>query len=346
MSAVCQIESVLHEEVYVVTDPSCGLHSIVAIHNTTRGPALGGTRFWDYGSFGEALDDVLLLSRSMTYKAAAAELPLGGGKAVIIGDPPALKSDALFESYGRAIDKIRGNYVTAEDVGTTVTDMAVIGRSTRHVAGLPLESGGSGDPSPATAQGVLAGMKNVVAHLDGSPSLSGMRVAVQGVGKVGSSLVGLLWLEGCEVVLSDVQTEVAQTVASQFEASTVAPAEILSQTCDILVPCALGGAISEETVASLRCRAVVGSANNQLTDDAVADSLAHAGVLYMPDFVVNAGGLINIADELNPGGYSADRALRAVSEIGTTVTTILLSADKYGTTPLVAARELAESRLR
>jgi leucine dehydrogenase len=223
--------------------------------------------------------------------------------------------------------------------------MEVVRRSTQHVSGLPLDAGGSGDPSPATAYGVFAAMKSAAEHLEGNRDLHGMRVAVQGVGKVGGALVGLLRAEGCDVVVSDVRPSASEAIADRYGATVVSADEILSQTCDFLAPCALGGAISAETAPTLRCRAVVGSANNQLTRDDVADILVEAGVLYVPDFVANAGGLINIADELNPGGYEPSRALTAVSEIGRSVTMILRSAAENRTNPLVAALALAESRL-
>lgn len=345
MSTLQELASDTHEAVYVATDRHSGLHAIVAIHDTTRGPALGGTRFWPYESVDEALTDVLLLSRSMTYKAAAADLPLGGGKAVIIGDPTRVRSEALLEAYGRAIDEIGGRYVTAEDVGTTVADMEIIARSTRHVSGLPLESGGSGDPSPATALGVLAAMKSVAEQFGESGDLRGMRVAVQGVGKVGGALAGLLTAKGCEVFVADVRAQIAEAVADRYGATVVPNGQIMSQPCDLLAPCALGGSISAETVPTLRCRAVVGSANDQLTHDGVADLLAAAGIVYVPDFVANAGGLINIADELQPGGYTPERAGATVSDIGRSVTTMLRAAVENGTNPLIEARALAESRL-
>lgn len=345
MSTIRELDSDTHESVYEIADPVHGLHSIVAIHNTVLGPALGGTRFLAYGSLDEALRDVLLLSRSMTYKAAAAGLPLGGGKAVIIGDPENIKTEALLEAYGRAIEEIGGRYVTAEDVGTSVADMEIVRRSTRYVSGLPLESGGSGDPSPATAHGVLAAMRSVAEQLGGKRELEGMQVAIQGVGKVGSALLKLLRAEGCDVVVSDVRSETAEAMAERYGAITISNDEILLHPCDILAPCALGGAISHETVSRLRCRAIVGSANNQLTHDGVADLLAEAGIVYVPDFVANAGGLVNIADELKAGGYSPERANATVSQIGRSVATILRSAAENGVNPLVAARDLAESRL-
>lgn len=334
-----------HEAVFEASDPSCDMHSIIAINDTARGPALSGTRFLPYRSFQDALDDVLLLARNMTYKAAAADLPLGGGKAVIIGDASTVKSDALLESYGRALNEIGGRYVTAEDVGTTVADMEVVRRATPHVSGLSVESGGSGDPSPFTAHGVLAAIRSVAVHLDGRCDLTGLSVAVQGLGKVGGALVGLLRAEGCNIIVSDVREDLAHDFANQFGAKQVSPMAILTQSCDVLAPCALGGVINEQTHTSLHCRAIVGSANNQLSDDSIAERLNAMEVLYIPDFIANAGGLINIADELKPHGYSADRALESVSEIGRSTTAIIRSASADGSTPLAAARSLAESRL-
>jgi len=345
MSVLQEIEREGHQGVYLADDPNTGLQAIIAIHDTSRGPALGGTRFWPYDSFDAALDDALRLSRAMTYKAAAANLDLGGGKAVIIGNPDRLKSQELLEAYGRAVDALGGLYITAEDVGTTVSDMEVVRHSTRHVTGLPMAAGGSGDPSPATAHGVLAAMMSAARHLWGSPDLGGRRVAVQGVGKVGGALVGLLMGEGCEVVISDVRAALAEAVAARYPVGIVAPELVLLQPCDILAPCALGGVIDAKTIPRLDCAAVVGSANDQLTNDRNADLLAAAGILYVPDFVVNAGGLINIAEEFHPDGYSRERAFIHVSDIRRATSHVLDKALDIGGTPLLAARMLAEERL-
>jgi glutamate dehydrogenase/leucine dehydrogenase len=333
------------EGVYLAADQESGLKAIIAIHSTALGPALGGTRFRHYDGFGEALHDVLRLSRAMTYKAAAADLPLGGGKAVIIGDPDQIKCDALLEAYGRAVDALGGKYVTAEDVGTTVGDMTTVRRTTRHVTGLPAAQGGSGDPSPATARGVLAGMKTVAEILWGRADLGGRRIAIQALGKVGSALAGLLSGEGCELLVSDIVAGVAEKQAARVGADVIPSGDLLKQPCDIFAPCALGTVLDAETIPTLDCAAVVGSANNQLADDSDAGRLAAAGILYAPDFVVNAGGIINIAEELHPDGYSEARALQGVDRIGESTSRVLSMARELGITTLAAARAIAEERL-
>jgi len=333
------------EGVYIATDQDVGLEAIIAIHSTRLGPALGGTRFWDYDSFDAALEDVLRLSQAMTYKAAAADLPLGGGKAVIAGDPESVKSEELLEAYGRAVDALGGRYVTAEDVGTTVKDMTVVHRSTPHVSGLPIAQGGSGDPSPATAHGVLAAMRSVADHLWGGTDLQGRRIAIQGVGKVGSTLAHLLEGEGCDLVVGDVVDEAAEMQAARVGAQVVAAGELQEQACDIFAPCALGGVLNAWTIPTLDCAAIVGSANNQLAEDSDAERLVARGILYAPDFVVNAGGIINIAEELHPDGYSEERARTRVALIGETTSRVLASAFDGGVTTLAAARAIAEERL-
>ena len=334
-----------HEGVHLASDPASGLQAIIAVHSTELGPALGGARFHPYASFDEALEDVLRLSRAMTYKAAAAGLALGGGKAVIVGDPEAVKTEALLEAYGRAVDALAGAYITAEDVGTTAHDMTVVRRTTEHVTGLPVESGGSGDPSPATAHGVVAAMRAVADRLWGRRDLTGRTVAIQGVGKVGRVLVELLTGEGCRLVVADVDSGAAAGAAAEHGASVVPAGEILQQECDVLAPCALGGVIDAATVPLLRCRAVVGSANNQLLEDADAERLGDAGILYAPDFVVNAGGIINISEEMHPAGYDEARALTRVGLIEQVTGTILDIARERGITTLEAARVVAEERL-
>lgn len=334
-----------HEDVHIAVDPATGLQAIIAIHSTSLGPALGGTRFLPYRRFDDALEDVLGLSRAMTYKAAAADLPLGGGKAVIIGDPAALRSEALLRAYGRAVEALGGRYVTAEDVGTTVADMVVVRRETAHVTGLPVEHGGSGDPSPATAHGVLAAMRGVAEDLWGKPGLEGRRVVIQGVGKVGGALARLLADEGCDIVVGDIATERAEAVADRLGAKVVAPDRMLTEPCDILAPCALGGVLNADTIPTLACTAVVGSANNQLSEEADAERLEAAGILYAPDFIVNAGGIINIAEELHPAGYSQERALDRVHRIGESITRVLNTARDLGITTLAAALAVADERL-
>lgn len=334
-----------HELVVHGVDEPTGLRCIIAIHSTVLGPALGGTRFFPYPDEQAALGDVLRLSAGMTLKSAAAGLDLGGGKAVIIGDPDERADHELFEAYGRVVNTLGGRYITAEDVGTTVADMTVVRRTTEHVKGLPTEMGGSGDPSPMTARGVLASMRTVAAHQWSDPSLEGLTVAVQGVGKVGAALVSQVASEGAEVLIADVDRDAVEAVSDQTGARAVAPDEILSVRCDILAPCAMGAVLNERSIPDLRCSAVVGSANNQLATRADADRLAARGVLYAPDFVVNAGGIVNIAVEVDLGRYSSEVAEERVDRIGDRLSEILDRARTNGITPLDAAERLAAERL-
>ena len=333
-----------HEEVLFGTDSESGLRAIIAVHSTTLGPALGGTRFYPYANEQAALDDVLRLSRAMTYKAAAAGLDLGGGKAVIIGDPAELKSERLLRAYGRLVDSLGGRYITAEDVGTTTSDMVTISRETRWVTGIPVAFGGSDDPSPATARGVMAAMEVVADRLWGSPDLAGRTVAVQGVGKVGSDLVHRLAKAGADTIVADVNEAACRDMEARYGSRVVSVDDIIEADCDILAPCALGGVINSATIPRLRCAAVVGSANNQLADPSNdADALADRGILYAPDFVVNAGGIINITEELR--GYSVERAAIAVDGIAAAVAHILDTADARGINPNSAAEQVARERI-
>jgi glutamate dehydrogenase/leucine dehydrogenase len=335
-----------YEQVVFCHDRGSGLRAIVAVHSTRLGPALGGTRFYPYRSEAEGLEDVLRLARGMTYKAAAAGLDLGGGKAVIFGDPTRDKTEALLRAYGRHVDALGGRYLTAEDVGTTQADMDVVRRETRFVTGVSPALGGSGDPSAATAYGVLWAMKAAAAHLWGDTSLTGRHVAIAGVGKVGAALAAHLVEERCRLTVADVTPAAVEAAVSASGAEAVAVEKIHAVDCDIYAPCALGGALNTETIPELRCAAVVGSANNQLADGAAsAGRLAELGILYAPDFVANAGGLINIAEELAPGGYHPDRALAAVQRIFDTVTSVLQAAEAEGVTTAAAADRLAEDRI-
>jgi len=334
-----------HEGLFFASDKTSGMRAVIGVHSTVLGPALGGTRIRDYATIDEALFDVLRLSGAMTYKAAAADLPMGGGKAVIIGDPSRVKTDALLEAYGRAVDSLGGTYVTAEDVGTTVEDMTVVARRTSHISGLPMSIGGSGDPSPVTAYGVRWAMRATAGHLWGETDLAGRRVAIQGVGKVGATLASLLAEDGCELIVGDVDEMAVDTIVGETGARAVGSGEILYEDCDILAPCALGGVLDESSIPSLRCAAVVGAANNQLLDAESADHLVEAGILYAPDFVANAGGIINIAEELKPEGYSWDRALISVEKVFDTTMGVLEKARNEGITTRSAAIVLAEERL-
>ncbi len=332
-----------HEQVVFCRDPASGLKAIIAIHNTVRGPALGGCRMWDYGTEEDALVDALRLSRGMTYKAALAGLACGGGKAVIIGDPSSMKTERLLRAYGNIIDSLGGRYITAEDVGTTPADMAMVSRETQWVAGLPSELGGSGDPSPATARGVMNAMRAVAEHLWGSDELSGRTVAVQGVGKVGSSLVARLTKTGAATVITDVDQIAAERVAAEHGSEVVGLDEIYDVDCDIFSPCALGASLNERTIPRLRCAAIVGAANNQLATDEDADRLVARDILYAPDFVVNAGGIINVA--VGIGSYDVRRAATAIDNIQIAVSDVLATADEYGINPHRAAVRVAEERI-
>jgi len=332
-----------HETVVLCHDRASGMRAIIALHDTTLGPGLGGTRFRPYVSDEEALTDVLRLSRGMTYKNAAAGLDLGGGKAVLLGDPRTDRTPELLQAYGRAVNRLGGAYLTAEDVGTTQADMDVIKGVTPYVTGA---TGGSGDPSPATAWGVFHAIRATLAFLgDEVERLEGRDVVVVGVGKVGGALVGHLVAFGAKVTISDIDPGRAAAVAARFGVGIVGAAEAHLVPCDVLSPCALGAGLHHGTIAGLACRAVVGAANNQLAEPEDANRLARTGVLYAPDFVVNAGGVINIADELRPGGYDRSRATAAVERIAGNLTRVLEVARDEAITTELAAERVAERRI-
>jgi leucine dehydrogenase len=332
-----------HESVHFGEDKATGLRAIVAIHSTILGPSLGGTRFYPYPDEQAALVDVLRLSQGMTYKAAVAGLSQGGGKAVIIGDPSALATPELFRAYGRFIDGLAGRYITAEDVGTTVENMETVATQTPFVSGLPLADGGSGDPSPATARGVVASIKAVSNHLWGTDDLDGRSVAIKGVGKVGIALAGMLSEEGAKLVVADVDTSATELASLRFGAKVVSTDEIHTVECDIFSPCALGSDLNEDTIPQLSCTAIVGSANNQLARPSDAERLTERGILYAPDFVVNAGGIINIAAET--GGYSIEKADRMVDGIYGNLTEVLQASERLGISTEQAAKHVADSRI-
>lgn len=332
-----------HEQILYGYDKVSGLKTIIAIHSTALGPALGGTRFFPYGSEDKALEDVLRLSKGMTYKAAAAGLDLGGGKAVIIGDPRKDKSERLFRAYGRIVDSLQGRYITAEDVGTTTTDMDVVRRETRWALGNSVALGGSGDPSPVTARGLYAATRAVAQKLFGDPDVSGRKFAVQGVGKVGSAFVQLLVEARAKVVIADAFESAVDSAVETYDVKAVAPDEIHKLECDFFAPCALGAGLNEDTIPDLNCAAVVGCANNQLATDKDAQRIHDRGIIYAPDFVVNAGGLINVYDELQ--GYSKTRALHRVDSIFDATMQILDTAERHGINPNEAAVKVAEERI-
>jgi len=328
------------EQVVYGHDAATGLRAIVAIHSTALGPALGGTRFWPFATEQEALIDVCRLAKGMSYKHAAAGLAQGGGKAVILGDPATMRTDALILAYGRFVDGLSGRYVTAEDVGTTQADMDLISTVTPHVRGTSERTGGSGDPSPATALGVLSAMKAVAERLWGRGDLTGRHVCISGVGKVGSALADHLHEEGCRLTIADVSPGAVAAVAGRTGATVVAPDRAHTVDCDIFSPCALGAILSAATIPELKAAAVVGSANNQLATEEDAQRIDDAGVLYAPDYVVNAGGVINIAFE--KGGYDRSSADERIRGIRDTVRRVLDLAASEGTTTAAAADLLAE----
>lgn len=331
--------------VALYSDADTGLRSIVALHSTVLGPGLGGTRFWPYPSEEDALTDVLRLARGMTYKHAVCGTDLGGGKAVIIGDPRRIRTDDLIRAYGRFVDRLGGRYLTAEDVGTTQADMDLIRTVTPHVTGVSEHLGGSGDPSPATAWGVFHAMRAVAEQVWGDPDLTGRHVAVSGVGKVGGALCRYLHDAGAKLTIADVRGEAVSALSAELGATVASPGAVHGVECDVFSPCALGAVFSEATIPELRCAAVCGCANNQLATEDDGDRIAAAGVLYAPDYVVNAGGVINIADEIGPGGYDYDRAFARITTIHDTVLRVFEAATTHGITPAAAADHVAEDRL-
>lgn len=324
-------------------DEKTGLKAIVAIHSTAFGPALGGCRVWPYENEAAALNDVLRLSRAMTYKNAAMGLALGGGKSVIIADSSVDKTPALFEAFGRAVERLGGRYITAQDVGTAPADMVAIRSQTQWVAGLPDTSG---DPSPATAFGVYSGLKAALRHAFGSDDLQGRKVAVQGLGAVGMSLAERLYADGAQLIVADIAQKRIDQAVNELGARAVTSDEIVGVECDVFAPCALGAVINDDTVGRLNARVVAGSANNQLAEPRHADALRARGIVYAPDFIINGGGVINVADELQPGGYNRERAYAMVGEIGAKVARALHLADERGISTDAAAVLMADERLR
>lgn len=333
-----------HEEVVFCHDKTVGLKAIIAIHNTALGPALGGTRMWNYKTEDEALVDVLRLSKGMTYKAAAAGLNLGGGKAVIIGDSKTQKSEGLFRAFGQFVNSLNGKYITAEDVGTSVKDMEYIYMETPWVTGIPKDFGGSGDPSPYTAHGVLMGIKASAKEKLNTDSLKGIRIAVQGLGNVGSNLVKYLVEEGADVIVSDIDQERVKRHVDQFKVKSTHPDEILFADCDILSPNALGGVINDNTINKIKCQIVAGGANNQLAEARHGDELKAKGILYAPDYVVNAGGLMNVFVELE--GYSPERAFEKTKRVYDNVMKVFEVAKRDNIGTHTAADRFAEERIK
>ncbi len=334
-----------YEKVLRCRDADSGLHAIIAVHDTTLGPALGGMRMWPYASEDEALFDVLRLSRGMTFKSAVAETGLGGGKSVIIGDPKTQKSEKLFLAMGRFVDSLDGKYITAEDMNIGIPDLDIVKRETRWVTGLSRESGSSGNPSPYTARGCLQGMRAVLEVVHGTDSFDGRRVVLQGVGAVGGGLAVLLKEAGAEVYICDINVDRVRELSKEYGFKVVTEEEQFDVECDIYAPCARGAGINDETIPRLRCKAIAGSANNQLLEPRHADDLRELGILYAPDYVINAGGIINVSVELLPGGYDEAEALRRIDRIYDNLKLLFEISERENLSTRAASQRLAEQRI-
>ncbi len=332
-----------HERIWLGRDRQRGLTAIVAIHNTALGPGLGGTRVWPHESFEAALTDALRLSRGMTYKSAVAGMPFGGAKAVIIADPKTDKTPALLAAYADMLAALEGQFFTGEDVGLTVADADFLRERTPNVTGTTM--GGSGNPSPVTAQGVFLGIKAALRHRRTTDNLANVRVAVQGLGSVGWALCEKLHAEGAKLLVTDIDVARVEQAAAAFDATPVAPDAILSAEADVFAPCALGGILSENTIPALRVGIVAGAANNPLARHEDARRLMERGILYAPDYVINAGGLINVAAELAPGGYDRAATMAKVAEIPATLSAIFERADAQGRPTNDVAAEIAMERI-
>lgn len=327
-----------YHKVLKANDPESGLKAIIAIHNINRGPAVGGTRLYPYASEEDALEDVLRLSKGMTYKSALADVPFGGGKSVIIADVNE-KSEALFKAFGRFVDTLEGLYTCAEDVNTSPKDLAIVRSSTKHVLGL---EGASGDPSPLTALGVVESIRATVKHLN--LSMENLEVVVQGIGHVGKIVTEMLRQEGVTVYIADIREKQVQELAQETGAIAIAAEDALKKPCDILVPCAMGAVLNEKTIPNLQCKAIVGAANNQLATDEDANRIAKKGILYAPDYLVNAGGIINVFFEHNKDVYDHQSARAKVMGIAETLEKIYELSSAEDILPLQAADRIAFSR--
>lgn len=343
MSAFDQMAEMGHEQVCFFRNDEVGLRAIIAVHNTALGPALGGCRLFPYATEQDALRDVLRLSRGMTYKAAMAGLDLGGGKAVIIGDP-GIKSEALFRAFGRAVESLGGRYITAEDMNTNVADMSFIGRETKHVTGFDPAAGGSGDPSPVTAWGVFHGIRATLEVVYGSPDVRGRKIAIQGCGNVGYYLASYLHEGGAELVYTDINAARVERCTREFGGTVVEGEDFYGLDVDVLAPCAVGGIINRHTIPLLRAPIIAGGANNILLEEqADGEALAAKNITYAPDYVINAGGLINVYSELKH--LPREKAMSDAANIFSTVKRIINHAKAQGVTPVAASNALAETRI-
>lgn len=337
------LETYDYEQVVFCQDKESGLKAIIAIHDTTLGPALGGTRMWTYESEEAAIEDALRLAKGMTYKNAAAGLNLGGGKTVIIGDPRKDKNEEMFRAFGRYIQGLNGRYITAEDVGTTVADMDLIHEETNYVTGISPSFGSSGNPSPVTAFGVYRGMKAAAKEAFGTDSLEGKVIAVQGVGNVAFNLCRYLHEEGAQLIVTDINKESVQRAVEEFGATAVDPDDIYNVECDIYAPCALGATINDKTIPQLKAKVIAGAANNQLKETRHGDLIHELGIVYAPDYVINAGGVINVADELY--GYNRERAMKKVEGVYDNIAKVIEISKRDGIPTYLAADRLAEERI-
>lgn len=344
-SVLEQMQQMGHEQVVFCQDPHTGLNAIIAIHNTTLGPSLGGTRLWNYNSYEEALVDALRLSRGMTYKSAISGLNLGGGKAVLIGDASKLKTEAFWRRYGKFVNSLNGKYITAEDVNTSKGDMEFIGMETKFVTGKPEYMGGSGDPSPLTAYGVYMGMKAAAKKAWGNDGLSGKKILVQGAGNVGQYLMGHLVEEGAKVYICDINDDKLKQAVSKYPKVEVVDNDtIFDMDLDIYAPCALGATVNTASINKMKCPVIAGGANNQLADENVhGPMLVQKGIIYVPDFVINAGGIINISIEID--GYNKERAWNTVAKIYDRTLQIFDIAEKENVHTQLAAMQMAEKRI-
>ncbi|SEM88186.1 leucine dehydrogenase [Mesobacillus persicus] len=343
MEIFTYLEKYDYEQLVFCQDKQSGLKAIIAIHDTTLGPALGGTRMWTYSSEEAAIEDALRLAKGMTYKNAAAGLNLGGGKTVIIGDPRKDKNEEMFRAFGRYIQGLNGRYITAEDVGTTVADMDLIHEETDYVTGISPAFGSSGNPSPVTAYGVYRGMKAAAKQAFGTDELEGKVIAVQGVGNVAYNLCRYLHEEGAQLIVTDINKEAVQRAVEEFGAKAVDPDEIYGVECDIYAPCALGAVVNDETIPQLKAKVIAGAANNQLKDTKHGDIIHELGIAYAPDYVINAGGVINVADELY--GYNQERALKKVDQIYANIEKVFDIAKRDRIPTYLAADRMAEERI-
>jgi leucine dehydrogenase len=342
---ISEIQVEGYEKVVRCRDPRSALHALIAVHDTTLGPALGGMRMLPYTSEDEALFDVLRLAKGMTYKSAVAETGLGGGKSVILGDPAKVKSPALFEAMGRFVDSLGGRYITAEDMNIGIPDLEIVRRATRWVTGLSRESGSSGNPSPYTALGCFKGVRAVLQEAFGNPEVRGRRILIQGVGAVGGRLAVLLKDAGAEVVICDINDARVAELSKKHGFESVDDAKHLDAPCDVYSPCARGATLNDETIPRLKCKAIAGAANNQLLERRHGDELRRRGILYAPDYVINAGGIINVGVEMLPGGYREEVALKKIDKIEPNLRRVFEISRHDGISTQDAADRLAQERL-